>query len=83
MTTRATSAIFEAVSGEGERSLVGLRMPSGVGVARWVLTTRQPLVINDTAEGLALRTRRGRSALIRAAEPHVRAPCSLLTGSSA
>ncbi len=42
--------IFEAVSGEGERSLVGMRMPSGVGVAGWVLTTRQPLVINDTAK---------------------------------
>jgi GAF domain-containing protein len=41
--------VFEAVSGEGERSLVGTRMPSGTGVAGWVLTTRQPLVINDTA----------------------------------
>lgn len=40
--------VFEAVSGEGEKSLVGTRMPSGTGVAGWVLTTRQPLVINDT-----------------------------------
>ena len=40
--------VFEAVSGEGEQSLVGTRMPSGTGVAGWVLTTRQPLVINDT-----------------------------------
>jgi GAF domain-containing protein len=27
-----------------------MRMPSGVGVAGWVMTTRQPLVINDTAK---------------------------------
>jgi GAF domain-containing protein len=41
--------VFEAVSGEGEQSLVGTRMPADTGVAGWVLTTRQPLVINDTA----------------------------------
>lgn len=40
--------VFEAVSGEGERSLVGTRMPSGTGVAGWVLTTREPLIVNDT-----------------------------------
>src|SRR4029077_8487407 len=40
--------VFEAVSGEGERSLVGTRLPSGTGVAGWVLTTREPLIINDT-----------------------------------
>jgi GAF domain-containing protein len=40
--------VFEAVSGEGEKSLVGTRLPSGTGVAGWVLTTRQPLVVNDT-----------------------------------
>ena len=40
--------VFEAVSGEGEQSLVGTRMPSDTGVGGWVLTTRQPLVINDT-----------------------------------
>jgi GAF domain-containing protein len=45
----ADELVFEAVAGEGERSLVGTRMPSGTGVAGWVLTTRQPLVINDTA----------------------------------
>jgi GAF domain-containing protein len=42
--------VFEAVSGEGEQSLVGTRMPSGTGVAGWVLTTRQPLIINDTSK---------------------------------
>ncbi len=42
--------VFEAVSGEGAQSLVGMRMPSGTGVAGWVLTTREPLVINDTSK---------------------------------
>jgi GAF domain-containing protein len=42
--------VFEAVSGEGEQSLVGTRLPSGTGVAGWVLTSRQPLVIDDTSK---------------------------------
>jgi GAF domain-containing protein len=42
--------VFEAVSGEGEQSLVGTRLPSGRGVAGWVLTSRQPLVIDDTSK---------------------------------
>jgi GAF domain-containing protein len=39
--------VFEAVSGEGEDELVGLRFPSSTGVAGWVLVTRQPLIIDD------------------------------------
>jgi GAF domain-containing protein len=39
--------VFEAVSGEGEDSLVGRRFPSSTGIAGWVLTTRQPLVLDD------------------------------------
>ena len=39
--------MFEAVSGEGEGELVGLRFPSSTGIAGWVLVTRQPLVIDD------------------------------------
>ena len=35
---------------EGEQSLVGTRLPSGTGVAGWVLTSRQPLVIDDTSK---------------------------------
>jgi GAF domain-containing protein len=42
--------VFEAVAGEGAHSLVGTRMPSGTGIAGWVLTTRQTLVINDTSK---------------------------------
>ena len=39
--------VFEAVAGEGEGSLIGTRIPSGTGIAGWVLVTRQPLVIDD------------------------------------
>jgi GAF domain-containing protein len=39
--------VFEAVSGEGESSLVGQRVPSSTGIGGWVLTTRQPIVIDD------------------------------------
>ena len=43
----ADELVFEAVAGEGEGSLVGTRIPSGTGIAGWVLVTRQPLVIDD------------------------------------
>ena len=39
--------VFEAVSGEGEGDLVGMRMPSSTGIAGWVLVTGQPIVIDD------------------------------------
>ena len=39
--------VFEAVSGEGEDSLVGTRFPSSTGIAGWVLVTRQPLIVDD------------------------------------
>lgn len=39
--------VFEAVSGEGEDELVGVRFPSSTGIAGWVLVTRQPIVIDD------------------------------------
>lgn len=45
----ADELVFEAVSGEGEGTLVGRRFPSSTGVAGWVLVTRQPLVIDDVA----------------------------------
>ncbi|MFL5960229.1 MAG: GAF domain-containing protein [Gaiellaceae bacterium] len=43
----ADELVFEAVAGEGEGELIGLRFPSGVGIAGWVLTTRQPLIVDD------------------------------------
>lgn len=39
--------VFEAATGEGGGELVGLRIPSGTGIAGWVLVTRQPLVLSD------------------------------------
>ena len=45
---RATDElVFEAVSGEGEGELVGMRFPSSTGIAGWVLVTGQPIVIDD------------------------------------
>ena len=41
--------VFEAATGEGGGELVGLRIPSGTGIAGWVLVTRQPLVLSDLA----------------------------------
>jgi GAF domain-containing protein len=43
----ADELVFEAVAGEGAGDLVGKRFPSSTGVAGWVLTTRQPLVVDD------------------------------------
>ncbi len=45
--TESDELVFEAVSGEGEGHLIGMRIPSGTGIAGWVITTRQPLVIDD------------------------------------
>jgi GAF domain-containing protein len=39
--------VFEAVAGQGAGDLIGRRFPSSTGVAGWVLTTRQPLVVDD------------------------------------
>jgi GAF domain-containing protein len=43
----ADELVFEAVAGEGAGALIGKRFPSSTGVAGWVLTTRQPLVVDD------------------------------------
>jgi GAF domain-containing protein len=42
--------VFEAVSGEGEGDLIGMRIPSGTGIAGWVLVTGQPIVIDDLSQ---------------------------------
>jgi len=39
--------VVEAVARKEDRGLLGMRMPSGQGIAGWVLTTRQPIVIED------------------------------------
>jgi GAF domain-containing protein len=45
--SEADELVFEAVSGEGEESLVGRRFPSSTGIAGWVLVTGQSLVLDD------------------------------------
>ena len=45
--TATDELVFEAVSGEGEGDLVGMRIPSSTGIAGWVLVTGQPIVIDD------------------------------------
>ena len=42
--------VFEAVVGEGEESLLGMRFPADHGIAGWVLATRTPLVIEDVRQ---------------------------------
>jgi GAF domain-containing protein len=39
--------VFAAVSGSGERDLIGMRLPGGTGIAGWTLTNRQPLAVAD------------------------------------
>lgn len=41
--------VFEAVTGEGEDTLVGRRIPRGTGIAGWVAESGQALVIEDVA----------------------------------
>ena len=41
--------VFEAVSGEGSEELIGRRFPANEGVAGWVATAAQPLVLDDVS----------------------------------
>ncbi|MEP7335405.1 MAG: GAF domain-containing protein [Actinomycetota bacterium] len=45
----ADELVFEAVAGEGADTLVGRRLPSSTGIAGWVLTSRQPIVVDDVS----------------------------------
>jgi GAF domain-containing protein len=40
---------FAAVSGEGADTVPGLRIPAASGIAGWVLSARQPIVLEDVA----------------------------------
>jgi GAF domain-containing protein len=46
----AGELVFAAVSGEGSEDLPGRRFPASQGVAGWVLTTGQPLTIEDVTQ---------------------------------
>ncbi|MEO3813312.1 GAF domain-containing protein [Sphaerisporangium sp. B11E5] len=39
--------VFEAVSGEGEEHLIGMRFPQGTGIAGWVAASGQPMIADD------------------------------------
>ena len=43
----AGELVFDGVSGEGSETLIGRRFPADTGIAGWVLTTRQPLVLEN------------------------------------
>lgn len=45
----AEELVFEAVTGEGEDTLVGCRIPGNTGIAGWVAASGQPLVVEDVA----------------------------------
>jgi GAF domain-containing protein len=46
---QAGELVFEAVTGEGEDTLIGRRIPASTGLAGWVVESRQPLVVEDVA----------------------------------
>ena len=41
--------VFEAVSGEGESYMIGRRFPASRGIAGWVLSAHEPLVVADVS----------------------------------
>lgn len=42
--------VFEAVCGEGEEQLVGSRFPGDTGIAGWVASSGQPLLVDDVSQ---------------------------------
>lgn len=42
--------VFEAVAGEGEDDLVGTRFPGDTGLAGWVVTSGQSLLVDDVTQ---------------------------------
>jgi GAF domain-containing protein len=47
---RTGELVFAAISGTGERSLMGTRVEASSGIAGWTLTTRQPISVEDLAD---------------------------------
>jgi GAF domain-containing protein len=43
----AGNLIFEAVAGQGEGFLVGQAFPASAGIAGWVLTSGEPIIVDD------------------------------------
>ncbi|MEV4318208.1 GAF domain-containing protein [Actinocrispum sp. NPDC049592] len=46
----AGELVFEAVSGAGEDFLIGTRMPAGQGIAGWVLSSGQAMIVDDLTD---------------------------------
>jgi GAF domain-containing protein len=49
----ADELIFQSVSGQGERSLVGRRFPAASGIAGWVIASGEPIVVKDLSHNAA------------------------------
>ena len=47
---RTEELVFAAISGTGERDLIGTRVEANSGIAGWTLTTRQPISVEDLAD---------------------------------
>jgi len=45
----ADELVFQAVSGQGEEFLVGTRFPAGRGIAGWVASSGEAMVVDDLA----------------------------------
>jgi GAF domain-containing protein len=45
----ADELVFQAVSGQGEGFLVGRRFPADRGIAGWVATSGEPMIVDDLA----------------------------------
>lgn len=49
----ANELVFHAVSGEGQRTLLGERFPAGSGVAGWVVASGEAMVVDDLSHNTA------------------------------
>ena len=47
----ARELVFQAVSGQGERHLVGRRFPTDRGIAGWVALSGEPMILDDLSHG--------------------------------
>lgn len=45
----ANELVFQAVSGQGEKFLVGRRFPATTGIAGWVALSGEPMIVDDLA----------------------------------
>jgi GAF domain-containing protein len=46
----ADELVFEAVAGEGSKTLVGSRFPATQGIAGWVVSAGQPIVLDEVGK---------------------------------